>query len=158
MAQRLALATAAGIAAFIVVFVGALGTYVVLKAPSASTAATLAPANNVAASIPAPPTGDSFGAQSSEQDNEESGDSGASNGYTTYPVSADQAANIALSNTPGASLAQQPRLVSLNGAVAYEVPLDRSNVYVDANSGEVLYNASNGGDSQRPRTFRRHNR
>jgi uncharacterized membrane protein YkoI len=68
----------------------------------------------------------------------------------TYPISPDMAATIALNAVPGATLTRQPELVDFQGAVAYEVSLDRGMVYVDANSGQVLYNgaattASSGG-------------
>jgi uncharacterized membrane protein YkoI len=68
----------------------------------------------------------------------------------TYAISPDMAAAIALGAVPGATLTRQPELVDFQGTVAYEVVLDRGNVYVDANSGQVLYNgaattASSGG-------------
>jgi uncharacterized membrane protein YkoI len=68
----------------------------------------------------------------------------------TYPISPDMAATIALNAVPGATLTRQPELVDFQGAVAYEVILDRGAVYVDATSGQVLYNgaattASSGG-------------
>jgi uncharacterized membrane protein YkoI len=68
----------------------------------------------------------------------------------TYAISSDMAATIALNAVPGATLTQQPELVDFQGTVAYEVVLDRGNVYVDASSGQILYNgaattASSGG-------------
>ena len=60
----------------------------------------------------------------------------------TYAVSADQAAAIALAAAPGATLARQPELVSFQGAAAYEVALDQGMVYVDANTGQILYNGA----------------
>jgi len=72
-----------------------------------------------------------------------------------YAVSADDAVNIALSSVPGSTLLQQPRLVNLNGAVAYEVALDKGYVYVDTNNGQVIYNGANGTQSRPRQRFRR---
>ena len=164
MTQRVAIVTAAGIAAFVVVLLGALATYVVLRGPQpASAFAAQAPASTQAQAQaqapsggqvpPAPVFGGQDGSQSSQSNQQ--GGSGAAN---NYPVSADDAATIALNNTPGASLVQQPRLVNVNGTIAYEVPLDRGNVYVDARSGQVLYNAANGEQGQFGRRHRRGDR
>lgn len=162
MTQRVAIVTAAGIAAFVVVLLGALATYVVLRGPQpASAFAAQAPASTQAQAQapsggqvpPAPVFGGQDGAQS-PQSNQQGGSGAASN----YPVSADDAATIALNNTPGASLVQQPRLVNVNGTIAYEVPLDKGNVYVDATSGQVLYNAASGGQGQFGRRHRRGDR
>jgi uncharacterized membrane protein YkoI len=60
----------------------------------------------------------------------------------TYAVSPDIAAAIALGAVPGATLSHAPDLVSFQGLVAYEVVLDRGTIYVDANSGQVLYNGA----------------
>jgi uncharacterized membrane protein YkoI len=60
----------------------------------------------------------------------------------TYAVSPDIAMAIALNSAPGATLTRQPELVDFQGIIAYEVLLDRGAVYVDANSGQVLYNAA----------------
>ncbi|MGE5618111.1 MAG: PepSY domain-containing protein [Sphingomonadaceae bacterium] len=59
-----------------------------------------------------------------------------------YPVSADAAASTALSVAPGARVQGTPELISFQGAVAYEVVLDRGTVYVDATTGRVLYNGA----------------
>lgn len=56
-----------------------------------------------------------------------------------YLVSAQDASDIALKTT-GLEPASTPELVSLNGTPAYEVVYDSGKVYVDANSGDVLYN------------------
>ncbi len=61
---------------------------------------------------------------------------------TPYAVSADGAAAIALAASPGASLLATPELVDFQGTVAYEVRLDRGNIYVDATTGKVLYNGA----------------
>lgn len=59
-----------------------------------------------------------------------------------YAVSPEQAAAIALRVAPGASLTGQPGLVSFQGTDAYEVQFDSGMIYVDANSGKVLYNGT----------------
>ncbi|MGB0383551.1 MAG: hypothetical protein ACPGWR_01895 [Ardenticatenaceae bacterium] len=59
----------------------------------------------------------------------------------TLAITPDRAALVALNNAPGASLLQTPQLVDFEGAVAYEVLLDRATLYIDGNNGEVLYNS-----------------
>lgn len=56
----------------------------------------------------------------------------------TFPVSSDQAGSIALSSAPGAAITGAPMLVTYQGAIVYEVPLDSGMVYVDATSGQVV--------------------
>jgi uncharacterized membrane protein YkoI len=58
---------------------------------------------------------------------------------TAYAFSADQAATIATSATGGTPL-QTPTLVNYTGNVAYEVVFSNGKVYVDANTGKILYN------------------
>jgi uncharacterized membrane protein YkoI len=60
----------------------------------------------------------------------------------SYAVSPDQAATIALSIEPSGQLLRTPDLVSFQGTTAYEVQLDLGTVYVDANSGSVLYDGA----------------
>jgi hypothetical protein len=57
-------------------------------------------------------------------------------------VSAAQAESRALQAVSGASVLTAPRLVSLEGAIAYEVGLDQGPVYIDATTGNVLYNGT----------------
>jgi uncharacterized membrane protein YkoI len=57
----------------------------------------------------------------------------------SYPILPDQAAAIA-SNASGEVVESTPRLVNYNGSVAYEATFSNGKVYVDANSGDVLYN------------------
>ncbi len=135
MTQRLAFATAAGLAAFVVVLLGALGVYVVVQGPAGSTALA----------APAPLQRDTA--------NPVPGDQGSGNSGTqpTFPVSANDAAQIALLFAPGAALAGPPRLVNVNGTIAYEVALDRGLVYIDATSGQVLYNNAGGTTRRRGR-------
>jgi uncharacterized membrane protein YkoI len=58
----------------------------------------------------------------------------------TPAVGADRAATIARELVPGATLTKQPELVMFEGTPAYEVVLNQGTLYVDANSGSVLYN------------------
>src|SRR3954467_1283151 len=103
MTQRVTLTLTAALAAFIIVILGALGAYLLTGAanPTAFASRAIAPAQ----------------AQSSLQQSQ-----GATDG-SGYAVSADDAVNIALSSVPDSTLLQQPRLVNLSGAVAYEVAL-----------------------------------
>jgi len=57
---------------------------------------------------------------------------------SAYNVSADQALTIAQNET-GETASQAPTLVNYSGAVAYEVVFADGKVYIDANSGSVLY-------------------
>ena len=57
-----------------------------------------------------------------------------------YAFSLQQAVQIALQTAPGSVLLQPPELVDFQGIVAYEVVLDNGTVYIDANTGEILYN------------------
>ncbi len=61
---------------------------------------------------------------------------------TKYKVSAEQATSIALAAEKGAVLVKPTDLVSFQGTAAYEITLDRGVVYVDANSGQVLYDSA----------------
>lgn len=58
-----------------------------------------------------------------------------------YAFSPDMAAAVALNAAPGATVTAN-ELVLFEGTPAYEVLTDRGAVYVDANSGQVLYNAA----------------
>lgn len=148
MTQRFAFATAAGLMAFVVVLLGAVGAYIALAGPigTPASAATGSPpavsGQGTTGAVPAPPQQAAPQEQENEDDHQQ---------QTTYAVSADNAVNTALASAPGATLVQQPRLVNVNGTVAYEITLDRGYVYVDANSGQVLYNGAAG---TRPRSRR----
>src|SRR5436309_3117530 len=133
MAQRLALAAAAGVAAFVIVLLGALGAYVAVQ--GTPTQAALAGQRTQVASVDAP-----LQAQSDAPGSTQGTEPGNTTGPSGYPISADQAVGVALSSAPGASLAQQPRLVNFQGYAAYEVRLDKGYVYIDATSGHLLYN------------------
>lgn len=58
---------------------------------------------------------------------------------TPYPISADQASAIA-SNASGETAVAIPELVNYSGTAAYSVKFANGLVYVNANTGEVLYN------------------
>lgn len=60
----------------------------------------------------------------------------------TYAISAEQAAEIALQAVPWAKLLGPAELVDFQGVVAYEVALNVGMVYVDANTGDILYNGA----------------
>jgi uncharacterized membrane protein YkoI len=61
----------------------------------------------------------------------------------TYAISVDQARDIALGvAATGATLQKTPDLVNYQGTPAYEVVLDKGSVYVDAQSGAVLWNGA----------------
>ncbi len=52
------------------------------------------------------------------------------------------AMSAAVLAAPGATVLRTPELVDFRGTVAYEVKLDVGLIYVDANSGAVLYNSA----------------
>jgi uncharacterized membrane protein YkoI len=60
----------------------------------------------------------------------------------SFAVSADSAAQIGLAAAPSATLNASPELVDFQGAIAYEVSTSAGLVYVDANSGTVLFNGA----------------
>jgi hypothetical protein len=111
MNQRMALILAGGLTAFMLVVVGAVATTVILKP---ATVANTVPVQAPAAAQPA--------------------------AAIAVQLSAAQAAQVALNAAPGATLTNTPDLVSFQGTVAYEVILNQGTLYVDANTGQVLYN------------------
>ncbi len=64
----------------------------------------------------------------------------ASDPQSSYPISTDVAASIASAAAQGAAITREPERVSFEGNVAYEVIFARGAVYVDANTGRILYN------------------
>jgi uncharacterized membrane protein YkoI len=56
-----------------------------------------------------------------------------------YAISVEQAQAIALAYAPGAQLQRPAELVRFQGTPAYEVALDRGTLYIDAQSGQVIY-------------------
>jgi hypothetical protein len=61
----------------------------------------------------------------------------------SYPISADLAVGLALNLAPGAKLTRWPELVDFQGAVAWEVRLDRGTMYLDATNAVLLFNGAN---------------
>ena len=61
-----------------------------------------------------------------------------------FTLSAEAARNIAINAANFATMIREPELVRFEGKVAYEVGFTRGAVYVDANSGAVLYNGTQG--------------
>jgi hypothetical protein len=57
-------------------------------------------------------------------------------------LSPELASTIALNGAAGATLTRPPELVNFQGTIAYEVVLDRGLVYVDANTGQVIYDGT----------------
>jgi uncharacterized membrane protein YkoI len=146
MTQRLMFVISAGVAAFVVVTLTALVVYLFLGSAS-NTTAFASQGNTSGTAFSSSPQQSAPGGPSSPN-NQGAGGPGGQSGYT---ISSDDAANIALSSVPGASIAQQPRLVDFNGTVAYEVQLNAGYVYVDAQSGQVIHNQANGTQSNPPR-------
>jgi uncharacterized membrane protein YkoI len=63
---------------------------------------------------------------------------------TQYLVSPDLAIYLAQSAAPNSYLIRLPELVSFQGTVAYEVTFNTGRIYIDANSGQILYNGAAG--------------
>ena len=59
-----------------------------------------------------------------------------------YPVSAQNAIDVALKAVPGAILVRPPELINFKDTPAFEVTLDQGVVYVSAATGEILYNSA----------------
>ncbi len=66
----------------------------------------------------------------------------ANSSVPNVAVSPQRALEIALAAAPGTVAQRAPELVNFQGSVAYEVALNAGLVYVDANSGAVLYNGA----------------
>jgi len=117
MNQRLALLLAGTLTAFMLVLMGGVAATMLLRAPAPAEAQVApAPVQPPAQPVVAPPL--------------------------VARLTPDQATRIAQTTLPRTRLTRAPELVNYNGAVAYEVILDRGTVYVDANSGAVLANSA----------------
>lgn len=57
-------------------------------------------------------------------------------------LSPQDAMLVAAMAAPRATILRLPELVNYQGTVAYEVALDAGMMYIDANSGQVLYNGT----------------
>jgi uncharacterized membrane protein YkoI len=171
MTQRTILLIAAGLTAFVLVLLGGLATYLTQPAappvfavaagePGPAGPAALAPereaayqqalreaqarleeANYRLAQAATPPAAGPTAAPTAAP---------TAPPAPTYAVSADQAVQTALGSAPGAVLVDSPELVRYQDRVAYEVLLDRGPVYVDATSGQVLYNGAAAGGPGAP--------
>lgn len=169
LTRKLTLLVAGGLTAFALVTAGALVSYIGAEQSQASAAQNQPAATNTSADS-ASAREDAYRSQleaaagqlreansrlqQSYDGAQTSGDQpGAATGNGTnntndtivspvYPVTAEQAAALALKAVPGASLRTAPRLVSFQDTVAYEVGLDQGPVYIDATTGEVLYNGT----------------
>ncbi len=67
-----------------------------------------------------------------------------------YPISAEQAGQLALAAAPGANVLATPELVNYGNTAAYEVRLDRGTIYIDATTGAVLANNAVAPPTQAP--------
>ncbi len=120
MTQRISLLIAGALTVFVLVLMLGVGLTVAVKSFVATRAATQlqSPASN--ASIQQP----------------------VSNAVDVQ-LTPGQAAVIATNAVPNSVLVRAPELVNYQGTVAYEVGLNQGYVYVDANTGRVLFNGAN---------------
>lgn len=158
MSQRTALILSAVLTAFALVIVGAMAGRAGQAAPAETQSAEAAPVEVTSA-----PTEPDLAAYQSreaeyqalvEQANlrlekayaalraQQAAATPTASAAPAVPVSMEQAAALALQAAPGAVLNGSPRLVSFQGVTAYEVPLDKGLVYVDAQTGQILYNGT----------------
>jgi uncharacterized membrane protein YkoI len=59
-----------------------------------------------------------------------------------YPITPEMATNIAMRAAPGTNLLTPADLVDFSGTIAYEVATSAGKVYIDANTGRVLFNGT----------------
>jgi hypothetical protein len=121
MTHRPALAAAIGLTAFLLTL--AAGMLYQLSVPDATVASaeTLRPSLGRAAVQPA---------------------TSVDQAAPTVAITADQAAAAATRSARNNRLLRAPELVNFQGSVAYEVTLAGGMVYIDANTGAVLYNGT----------------
>lgn len=121
MTQRFALILAGALTVFVLVLMAGVGLTVATKSFVTTRAATQlqAPASNAATQQPA-----------------------VASDAVAVQLTPGQAAVIATGVAPNAVLVRAPELVNFQGTVAYEVGLNQGNVYVDANTGKVLFNGA----------------
>jgi len=118
MTQRFALIIASALTAFVLVLMLGVGLTVGARSVVEAQAATPVTAIQVAEQLVVPaPTA------------------------VKPQLSADQAAQLAMKLAPDARMTRTPELVNLQGTLAYEVVLNQGTIYVDANSGKVLFNS-----------------
>jgi hypothetical protein len=142
------LMVAAGLTAFALVLVGAAASYVTLGGPNRAqtqprvTQVGAAPRrtdNGVQQTFEEPPQQDATPAPAPTATLEQAPEPAAP-AEATYALTPHDAATVALTVAARASVVSVPELVSYEGTVAYEVRTDLGLLYVDANSGAVLYN------------------
>lgn len=125
--QRTALMIAAALTAGLLVLIGSVTRHISLGGSESEPVA--APEVVAAASQPTAAPSASPSAPTPEQ----------AAPAQEYPVSPEQAIWQAVAVAPPqAQVLRAPELVDLQGTVAYEVPFDSGNVYVDATTGQVL--------------------
>ncbi len=82
-------------------------------------------------------------AQLIEAQQTQQGQSTASSNAAATVFSPDQAAQVAdAAALSGATRSGDPQLVNFEGTVAYEVPYDFGNIYVDATTRELIFNGT----------------
>jgi uncharacterized membrane protein YkoI len=148
LTRKLALLLAAGLTAFTLVTAGALISYNAAQPQAAAAQSQTQTQSQLQqpAAATAPDTSASAqqtgsGAQNSGEQTQAPTDSASAPG-PAYPISAEQAAALALQAAPTSFLQTTPMLVNFDGTVAYEVGLDQGQVYINATTGEVLYNSA----------------
>ena len=114
MSQRMAFIIAGALTAFVLVLMAGVAASVAIKSGNVTAAQAQAPSALVA-----------------------EGSSAAA-----VQITVAQATEIAQRAAPGAKLTRTPELVNFQGSVAYEVLLNQGTLYVDANSGSVLFNSA----------------
>jgi uncharacterized membrane protein YkoI len=148
LTRKLALLLAAGLTAFTLVTAGALISYNAAQPQAAAAQSQTQTQSQLQqpAAATAPDTSASAqqtnkAAQNSGEQTQAPTDSASAPG-PAYPISAEQAAALALQAAPTSFLQTTPMLVNFDGTVAYEVGLDQGQVYINATTGEVLYNSA----------------
>jgi uncharacterized membrane protein YkoI len=150
LTRKLALLLAAGLTAFTLVTAGALISYNAAQPQAAAAQSQTQTQSQLQqpAAAPAPDTSasaqqtDSAAQNSGEQAQAQTATGNVPAAAPAYPISAEQAAALALQAAPTSFLQTTPMLVNFDGTVAYEVGLDQGQVYINATTGEVLYNSA----------------
>lgn len=60
----------------------------------------------------------------------------------SFPIQTKHATTIAQDKAPNATVIGEPTLVTYGETYAYEVPLDRGLIYIEASTGRVLANTT----------------
>jgi uncharacterized membrane protein YkoI len=150
LTRKLALLLAAGLTAFTLVAAGALISYNAAQPQAAAAQSQTQTQSQVQQPAAATAPDASASAQQTDSGAQNPGEQAQAQTATgnvpaaapTYPISAEQAASLALQAAPNSFLQTTPMLVNFDGTVAYEVGLDQGQVYINATTGEVLYNSA----------------